>query len=354
MSPTENFKSQVILRRQWPQWQWPGDNHFLLYDRVLDEVFAEDSAYADFRDQFPHRLGVRAGEPLKSFRDFPKNLEILLSKWPQPVHRGQTLVVMGGGSLGDFGGFVASVLKRGLGLIHIPTTWLAAMDSAHGGKTALNMTQAKNQLGTFYPAQQIYIIEEVLKAAGAEVQEQAFGELIKMGLIGESRFFKEMMVDRRQPLEFMWSYLKLCIEDKYQVILQDPFENKKIRQVLNFGHTLGHVLEAHYGWSHGDSVLQGIFFALEWSRYRGLLAQSSHQQICQTIHERFQRYPAPELKWYKPLSKKALKEGLLLDKKINSQGEILFVFLRSIGQTSLKAVPVEDLLSEAKRQGWSK
>lgn len=354
MSPTSHFKSQVILRRQWPQLQWSGSDHFLLYDRILDEVLSEDSGFLELRNQFPHRLAVKGGEPLKSFRDFPKNLEILLSKWPQPIHREQTLVVMGGGSLGDFGGFVASILKRGLRLIHIPSTWLAAMDSAHGGKTALNMAQVKNQVGTFYPATKIYIIEDLLKSAGPEVQEQAFGELIKMGLIGDSQFFKDMLMDQRQPLEFMWRYLKPCIEDKYQVILQDPYESKKIRQVLNFGHTMGHVFESHFQWSHGDSVLQGIYFALEWSRYRGELAETSFQQINTFIRERFQRYPAPELKWYKPIGGKALDRLLSQDKKINPQGKILFVFLKSIGHPILKPVLVEDLLSEAKRQGWSR
>jgi 3-dehydroquinate synthase len=354
MSPETAFKSQVIIRHQWPTGLLDSDNCFLLYDKELEKVFEDNYDFQDFIESFPFRLGVRAGESIKSFRDFPKNLEIVLARWPQPIKRSQTLVVLGGGSLGDFAGFVASILKRGVGLVHIPSTWLAAMDSAHGGKTALNLGGVKNQVGTFYPAQKIYVIKDLLENSPVLMKEQSYGELIKMGLIGRSQFFKEIMLEKRPPQDFMWRFLKNCIEDKYEVILQDPYETKKIRQALNFGHTFGHALEAHHGWPHGDSVLQGIFFALEWSRYRGDLAAKTFESIDQTIRQCFQRVPAHELNWYRPSSQKVIAKLIEQDKKITADGELLFVFLKTIGRPLLKSVSLTDLLSEGKRQNWLK
>ncbi len=350
----DNFKSQVIIRNQMPFHRLDPDLHFLIYDLALEKGNTPEFEIQKFMESFPHRLGFKAGEGLKNFKDFPKNLELILKKWPKPISRNHSLVVLGGGSLGDFGGFLASILKRGVGLVHIPTTWVSAMDSAHGGKSALNLDGVKNQIGTFYPAQKVFIIKEILENAPQELKEQSYGELIKMSLIGESQFFKEIMQERRPASDFLWRFLKFCIEDKYQVILQDPYETKKIRQVLNFGHSFGHALESHFQWSHGDSVMQGLFFALEWSRYRGDLSQSLFDQIMKTIKDKFDRVPAQQLNWYRPAKAKTIAELIASDKKIDSSGQLLFIFLRSIGKADLKMVKIEDLISEAKRQNWVK
>ena len=352
----ENFKSQVLFRNSLPFHKLDPDTHFLLYDLVLESLNCEDKdlGIRDFISSFPHRLGLRGGESVKEFRDFPKKMNLILKKWPQPMSRDQTMVVLGGGTLGDFGGFVASIIKRGVPLIQIPSTWLAAMDSAHGGKTALNRERVKNQIGSFYPAGKVFIIKDLLKACPQKLKEQSYGELMKMALIGESRFFKKILIEKRDVDEFIWYFLKSCIEDKYHLILQDPFETKKIRQVLNFGHTFGHALEFCFGWSHGDSVLQGLFFALEWSRYRGDLSQNLYEQITGVLRNKFERVPACELNWYRKPGKRAVTSALLEDKKMDEEGQILFVFLKAIGKTLLKPVLVEDLISEAKRQGWVK
>ena len=187
-----------------------------------------------------------------------------------------------------------------------------------------------------------------------ELKEQSYGEFIKMSLIGKSQFFKKILTEKKGVHEFLWSYMKLCIEDKYHFILKDPFETKKIRQVLNLGHTFGHALEFCFKWPHGDSVLQGLFFTLEWSRYRGLLEQKVYEQIIEALAERFQRTPACKLSWYRKTGKKNIALSLKEDKKMNEEGQILFIFLKDIGKPLVKPVLIEDLLSEAKRQGWIK
>lgn len=353
LSPNE-FKSQVIIKNRFPFDDLNPEQHIFLYDQKLESLQSGEFDFHTIRNHFPYALGVKGGEALKSFKDFPKNLEALLKNWPRPPRRSHKLVVMGGGSLGDFGGFAASVIKRGVGLIHIPTTWLAAMDSSHGGKTALNLNGVKNQIGTFYPAQKVYILKGLLEAAPLEIKEQCYGELVKMGLIGESQFFKEIFHEKRKASEFLWRFLKYCISDKYEVILQDPYERKKIRQILNFGHTFGHVLESHFGWSHGESVMQGVFFALEWSRYRDDLSPQLYEQIMTVVASKFKRVPAHSLRWYKKPGVKVVRKLIEADKKMDSDGKIQFVFLKNIGQPLVKSVLVEDLISEVRRQNWVK
>ena len=305
-----------------------------------------------FVESFPNRISMKAGESLKDFKSFPKNLELVLQAWPQPISRSQSLVVLGGGSLGDFGGFIASIVKRGVKLSHIPSTWLAAMDSAHGGKNGLNYEGTKNQIGTFYPANSVFIVRDLLNATPSELRDQSYGELIKMGLVGDSKFFKELMMEKRTADEFIWRFLPMCIEDKYSVILQDPYETKEVRQVLNFGHTFGHALEAQFQWPHGDAVLQGMFFALEWSRQREYISTPLHDQIVSTISNKFDRGPAHQFKWYKKPSVKNMIRWLQADKKIDEDLQILFVFLKNIGKPHLSKVSLDELLEEAQRQNW--
>lgn len=350
----DSFKSQIVIRNQMPLDRLDTANNFLIYDSILLGRDSSEMPVKAFIESFPHRLGLRGGEAIKNFRDFPKHLDQVLKNWPQPISRQHSLVVLGGGSLGDFGGFLASILKRGVGLVHIPTTWVAAMDSSHGGKTALNIDSIKNQIGTFYPAQKVFIVKEILENTPLELKEESYGELIKMALIGESQFYRELRFEKRPAQDFLWRFTKFCIEDKYHVILQDPYEQKRLRQVLNFGHTLGHVLESYFSWPHGDSVMQGIFFALEWSRYRGDLSQNLYDEIMGTIAQKFNRVPAHQLSWYRPPREKAVRPLLMSDKKAGLKGDITFVFLKGIGKPDLKKVKVDDLLSEAKRQSWVK
>ncbi len=354
MNSFDNFRSQVAISQSFPTGKIDVSQSLLLFDEVLLKTDVSSQETIQFIKKFTQRVGFKGGESLKDFKSFPKNLDAVLKKWPTPINRSQHLVVLGGGSLGDFGGFIASVLKRGVRLIQIPSTWLAAMDSAHGGKNGLNFDGSKNQIGTFYPPEAVYIVKELLETNPIEVMEQSYGELIKMALVGDSHFFKEIAMEKREARDFLWRFMPQCIEDKYAVILQDPFETKAIRQILNFGHTFGHALESHFGWAHGDSVLQGVFFALEWSRHRGVLSDALYSEFVHVIAQKFDRVPAQALDWYKRPSAKTLGSLIGADKKMTGTGQIQFVFLKNVGQPVLEKVAVADILEEAKRQLWVK
>jgi 3-dehydroquinate synthase len=347
-----NFQSQVIFSNELPREGFERAGSFLLYDEIFASKDGENQELKAWIQEFKYSMAVPSGEDLKDFKNFPKYLELFIKKGGESLSRNHSLVVLGGGSLGDFGGFVASIIKRGVNLIQIPSTWLAAMDSAHGGKNGLNYGQLKNQLGTFYPAEKVFIVRPLLDSVPDEIKEQSYGELVKMGLVGSSQYFKDLMLEQRPALEFMWRFLGPCIEDKYAVVLQDPYETQEVRQVLNFGHTLGHVLEAHFGWSHGDSVLQGLFFALAWSVEKGFLSKHLHQQILKALSEKMDRAPATALAWYRPPAARVFHKKLLGDKKRDASGELLFVFLKNIGQPHMERVSVDAIVAEAQRQGW--
>jgi 3-dehydroquinate synthase len=302
--------------------------------------------------RFPVRYAVDAGEGLKELRNLPQHIEKILEK-TQDISPGRlTIVAMGGGSVGDFSAFVASILKRGVGLVHIPTTWLAAIDSSHGGKTALNVAGAKNQVGTFYPASRIVIIKNVLDTLPSSRSQEALAELGKMALIDGGSWVKTLMRERNHktnPSTILWKYAKYAIQAKYRVVEKDPYEKRGYRQILNFGHTLGHVIEAARGVSHGTAVAQGLFFALDWSFDLGLCTRDSYLKSRTFLTETLgiEDKNTSLLR----VSRVEARDLLKRDKKVLADGRLHFIYLRRPGRVERIEVTLKNLLVEGRRQG---
>ena len=181
---------------------------------------------------------VRSGEVLKDVADFPAHvLELhVLSEGISP--KDLTFISLGGGSVGDFAGFVASIYKRGVSLIHVPTTWLSAIDSAHGGKTALNLAQAKNQIGTFYAAEQVWLVEDLLLQQPEARLQEAWGEIFKTALLDLSVWHSIQRM-KKYDSKSLFAVMKILIAAKMKVVKKDPFEEAGHRHLLNLGHTVG-------------------------------------------------------------------------------------------------------------------
>ena len=145
--------------------------------------------------------------------------------------------------MGDLTGFISSIYKRGVSLIHVPTTWLAALDSAHGGKNALNVSGIKNVVGTYYFSKAVFIVEEILQTLPLKQKHLAFGELLKIALIDGGELYRSLKQNPNWQKSLWKVFLKKGIAAKMKIIRKDPFEKKSIRSVLNFGHTVGHILE---------------------------------------------------------------------------------------------------------------
>lgn len=215
--------------------------------------------------QFSLKYQVQSGEKLKSIEEFPHHIANITNLLSTQSHKNLTLVVLGGGTVGDFGGFVASIYKRGIDLIHIPSTWLAAIDSAHGGKNALNVGSVKNQVGTFYPAKAVILVKELFASLSQDPVRSSLGELIKIGIVNSPSLIEFMKDTEAKPEDYLWELLPQAIMAKMNIALQDPYEKTGLRQQLNLGHSLGHVLETLCGWPHGWAVAQGLYFSLHWS-----------------------------------------------------------------------------------------
>jgi 3-dehydroquinate synthase len=177
------------------------------------------------------------------------------------------IVAVGGGVVGDVAGFAAATYLRGVRLVHVPTTLVAQVDSAIGGKTGVNLPEGKNLVGAFYPPQFVVIDPQLLRTVPARQFRSALYEVIKYGVIGDVRLFRFLERDlgavlRRDPKALDW-IIRRCVGAKAGVVSKDEKESG-LRQILNFGHTFGHALEAATKYRrllHGEAVGWGMLVA---------------------------------------------------------------------------------------------
>ncbi len=315
----------------------------IVYDFRLTHVSTE---FRKWIGKFPHRYGVTSGEKLKEVTSFPRHLAKLSEQAANLSPNSMRIVAVGGGSVGDFAGFFASVYKRGVSLIHIPTTWLAAIDSSHGGKTALNVQGAKNQIGTFYPAERVILVRSILLAQPEARVRDGIGEMVKIAMIDGGPWTQQLRKAKRVDSATLWKFLRPAIRSKLKVVKRDPFEKKGDRQVLNFGHTIGHVLEVLVPLSHGEAVAQGLFFAIEFSRHTGLLSEKQHVLSVEMLGNL-----GVTRKALRKFRAQQFETLLRADKKKTSRSRVIFLALKKIGRVERVSVEIGDLLSEAKRQG---
>jgi 3-dehydroquinate synthase len=275
--------------------------------------------------------------------------------------RDATLVAVGGGVVGDVAGFVAASYLRGVRLIHVPTTLVAQVDSAIGGKTGVNLPEGKNLVGAFYPPELVIADPDVLSTLPHRQYRAGLYEIIKYGVITDAPLFRylerymlALLRRDRAALEYV---IPRCIRIKAMVVGKDERESG-LRQILNFGHTLGHALEtatSYRKFLHGEAVGHGMIFAT-------LLALAIDRigvrDAARTIGLILSVGPVPLIP---RLSNSELRSLLLSDKKVHA-GEIGWVLPSAIGKakwgaavpwrvvkTSLRALP--GLLREWQRSG---
>lgn len=342
----------LVFLPHWPQLKRGASalpdpsNTVVIFDRRLLRISPE---FREWLKPYRYRYPVQAGEGLKDLRDFSNHVQKLV-KLSQPLApRSMTVLAVGGGSVGDFAGFFASIYKRGVRLVHVPSTWLAAIDSAHGGKTALNVGDVKNVVGSFYPAERVILIESLLLRQPEDRIADAMGELGKIALIDGGAWVRSLEKTSLSGAKLLWKFLKPAIEAKLRVVSQDPKEQTGVRQILNLGHTVGHVCEMVLRMSHGVAVAQGLFFALEFSFKRGLLSEKENERAWRLLVSKLGLFPSlPSRK----ISARVFAEILKQDKKKSSPSDVTYIFLRRIGQAERDSIAFDEILGEAQRQGW--
>ncbi len=321
---------------------------------IYDKKLRKTDVIAKWLKDFPLTYPVNGGESLKDLYQLSSHIKSIFKVVSPFSARSLCIIGLGGGTIGDFAGFVASVLKRGMPLIHIPTTLLAAMDSAHGGKTALNVGDIKNQIGTFYPASSVMIVRSLFDGLPQLQLSSAGGELAKMAILEGGTLYERFKNEFKPELEAIWDFLPSVIEAKYKVVEKDPFERTGERQVLNLGHSLGHALESYYGLAHGVAVGQGLIFAVQWSAHQGYFRGDEAIEIVNLLEERA-GFMAPRdfARKHRSMTRAKLARYVAEDKKLTDARHLSFIFLERIGQPFRKVVTLESFLTETQRQGWT-
>lgn len=309
-------------------------------------------------DRNVHRLwGKKFLRGLKEFKvhssilpagEKTKNLATMKSLYAELIRakadRKTTLVALGGGVIGDLGGFAAATFLRGIPFIQVPTTLLAQVDSSIGGKTGVDLPEGKNLVGAFYQPKFVYIDEAVLSTLPPREFVCGMAEVIKYAAIFDARLFKTLeeqlpdLLARRG--EGMGPIIRSCCEWKAWVVEKDEKETKGLRSKLNFGHTLGHAIESltrYSKFTHGEAIAMGMVFAAEKSvkkcgfpvaqleRLKKLLGQAGLPTVMPAFGKR------PYLK--------ALSQD---KKRVSSQ--VHFVYLEKIGKAAVIPTPLSEIL----------
>lgn len=325
------------------------EKSLVIYDRKL----TKNPLIEKWLKNYDLTYAVTAGEKLKELDQFASHVKKIMKILGPTSPKNFCVVALGGGSVGDFAGFFASVFKRGVSLIQVPTTLLAALDSAHGGKTALNVGDLKNQIGSFYPADAILIVRELFENLPALQIHSAAGELAKMALIEGGSFFDEVKSVYIKGFDEVWKYLPEAIIAKYKVVERDPLEKSGERAVLNLGHTLGHALELHYELPHGVAVGLGVVFSAHWSHHHGYLSFQDLELVSDMLHDKFGIQRAHQfLAKRRKMSRSRLRRLIAEDKKVTDKEHLSFIFIKGIGQPLRRVVTLDSVLTEAQRQGW--
>ncbi len=248
--------------------------------------------------------------------------------------RGDALIALGGGVSGDMAGFLASIYMRGIPFVQIPTTLLSQVDSSVGGKTGVDIPEGKNLVGTFYQPRAVYIDPDVLKTLPKEEVLGGLAEVIKYGVIRDAEFFDFLEQQREDILALKKTaiipLIARCCEIKAQVVEQDEREGG-LRRILNFGHTIGHAVEAASGFSliHGLAIGIGMRAAADLAVLGGHLSKEEAARLRRVLEEYGLPVTIPPA-----LDRSVIKAFLQTDKKTIG-GRVFFVLPESIGRVHI-------------------
>lgn len=244
-----------------------GGDLFFLVDSELTR-FSQYSDFLNYVNEHNDRfLYITGGESCKTISCYEQVIEKILSK---KLTRSSRLIVVGGGSVSDLGGFIAATILRGISWSVVPTTLLSLVDAAIGGKVAINSSIGKNQIGSFHFPSNIYISTQFTSTLKHHDWESGIGELIKYTFLDNDMYFmfKNESIDlsfRNRNFEIIDKLIKLAVNKKVSIVNCDPFE-KGIRKSLNLGHTFGHAFEKVFMIPHGIAVLWGILLLSKFFR----------------------------------------------------------------------------------------
>ncbi len=282
-------------------------------------------------------LSVEAGEELKTVSGFER---VVKSIADFKLTRDDAIYSVGGGTVGDVAGFIASVYKRGIKLIMVPTTILSACDSSIGGKNALNFGETKNLIGTFYQPSLVLVDTEFFKGLNDDAFREGCAEIIKYGFIGDKDMIKLIearpLTEDRNDLLHIENILKRCIKIKADFVASDEYDRGE-RMLLNFGHTFAHAIESESGFKihHGQAVAMGMALITRVCEANGRTETGTYDKLISLLNSH-------NIEWRCPYNVRALLVRLVEDKKVTGDS-INIVVPKEVGHCVVNKVKLEEL-----------
>lgn len=290
-----------------------------------------------------HKIIIGDGEKYKTIQTVNKLFDHFFDIG---LSRRDTVITLGGGIVGDTGGFAAATFKRGVNLIQAPTTVLSMVDSSIGGKVGVNHSLGKNLIGAFFQPKAVLVNPEWLSTLGRREIVEGFAEIIKTGFLSGRSFFKSFAsirsIENIKPDAKLMKLIKASMRFKASVVSRDVHESN-LRRILNLGHTFGHAIEkieGHAKYHHGEAVMAGIVGAIHLSHATGHLPLKIMNEALDLIEpfvsqlnrmkNDFDAYVSP----------------MRVDKK-NENGKQIFVLLKDIGRPHITEIKSKNKIFEA-------
>lgn len=301
------------------------EKHVIFIDSKLSSIINLDPKFKIFE--------LEINESIKDLNTIQKIWKIMFS---ESLDRSSKIIGIGGGVLSDLVGFATSTFKRGANLSLVPSTFLGMVDAAHGGKTGFNNEFGKNQIGTFFIPEKIFICTEFLDSLSEIEMNNGIIESLKAGFLGDKEIIEMIYQDKLNNLE---EIIKKSIQVKYNILKNDLRESNE-RMFLNLGHTIGHLIEkdSNYSISHGQAVAIGMLKGFEISESKFNLNSSIKDEF-----ESFLNKQSMKTEYSFNSNQSELKEIITNDKKVTSD-VVKFVLIKNIQEPVLIDFSINDLL----------
>ncbi len=336
----------------------PGARAYVVTDEnVARHYIGAAKASFDHAGVTMNGIVVAPGEASKSYRVFEQVCEAIIAA---RIERGDLVVALGGGVIGDLAGFAAAAVRRGLDYVQVPTTLLAQVDSSVGGKTAIDSAHGKNLIGAFHQPILVLADTALLDTLPAREFRAGYAELVKYGLLGDAAFFAWLEANWRDIFaggsssgSFAREHaVAVACRAKAAIVARDERETGD-RALLNLGHTFGHALEAACGFSdrllHGEAIAIGMALAFEFSaRRQGLVSKADAARVARHLAET--GLPTSIKNIPEPLPSVDQLMGLIAQDKKVRRGMLTFILVRGIGaafvETGVEEREVRAFLNE--------
>ncbi|MFC1510838.1 3-dehydroquinate synthase [Candidatus Margulisiibacteriota bacterium] len=342
---------RLIQEKEW------GSEVLVITDSLVKELHG-DQLLKGLRDFKPKLIEVPRGERFKTLKVASKLYDQLVK---HAAHRDSLIIAFGGGVIGDLAGFVAATYMRGISYIQVPTTLLAQVDAAIGGKTGVNHPKGKNLIGSFYQPKLVCIDVKTLTTLPPRELRTGLAEVVKYGVIADADFFKFLETNAhhlntnafgapdtlRAALKVWQIIVNESAKIKAEVVGKDETETS-YRMILNFGHTIGHAIETRTGYkayNHGEAVAIGMVAAAQIAKQMRLLSQEAVDRLAGLLKKIGLPTRAENISCTKII------RALNIDKKVRA-GKVQFVLPEKIGKVVIKDnVPLKTIKQVLKEIG---